>query len=75
MELVTVGLEGIVGTTIFCEAVVGFDIKTVAELVGRSEGSVRVLSHRGLARLAELIEKSRKNSNELDSSGTSKEGR
>ena len=53
----------------------GFDIKTVAELVGRSEGSVRVLSHRGLARLAELIEKSRKNANELDSSGTSKEGR
>ena len=29
VELVTVGLEGIVGTTIFCEAVVGVDVKDV----------------------------------------------
>ena len=53
----------------------GFDVKTVSELVGRSEGSVRVLSHRGLAKLAELLEGSKKNNNELDSSGILGEGR
>ncbi len=53
----------------------GFDVKTVSELVGRSEGSVRVLSHRGLARLAEVMENSKKNSIELDSSGILGEGR
>jgi len=35
--------------------VAGMDVSQVAEVMGRSEGSVRVLVHRGLHRLRDLI--------------------
>lgn len=53
----------------------GFDTKIVAELVGRSEGSVRVLTHRGLSKLAEVLDASKKNSRSIDSASVVKEGR
>ena len=37
--------------------VAGMDVGQVAEVMGRSEGSVRVLVHRGLQRLRELVER------------------
>lgn len=37
-------------------AVVGLDVERVARIVGRTPGSVRVLSHRGLRRLANLLD-------------------
>jgi RNA polymerase sigma-70 factor (ECF subfamily) len=37
--------------------VAGMDVGQVAEVMGRSEGSVRVLVHRGLQRLRELAER------------------
>lgn len=36
--------------------IAGLDVNTVAEMVGRPPGTVRVLSHRGLKKLAELLE-------------------
>ncbi|MCU1499162.1 MAG: putative polymerase ECF-subfamily sigma factor [Acidimicrobiales bacterium] len=35
--------------------VAGFDVATVAEMMGRSEGSVRVLQHRALRRMAKQL--------------------
>jgi RNA polymerase sigma-70 factor (ECF subfamily) len=37
-------------------AVVGLDVERVAQIVGKTPGSVRVLSHRGLRRLAERLD-------------------
>jgi RNA polymerase sigma-70 factor (ECF subfamily) len=37
-------------------AVVGLDVERVAEIVGKSPGAVRVLSHRGLRRLARILD-------------------
>jgi RNA polymerase sigma-70 factor (ECF subfamily) len=37
--------------------VAGMDVGQVAEVMGRSEGSVRVLVHRGLQRLRDVVER------------------
>lgn len=41
--------------TIMLRVVVGFDVETVARLLGKTPGAVRVSSHRGLRRLQELV--------------------
>lgn len=41
---------------VMLRAVAGLDVEHVARIVGKTAGSVRVLSHRGLRRLAELLE-------------------
>ena len=40
---------------ILLRVVAGLDTETVARLVGRSPGAVRVAAHRGLRRLAEIL--------------------
>jgi len=40
---------------VLLRVVAGMDVRQVAEVMGRSEGSVRVLVHRGLHRLRDLI--------------------
>jgi RNA polymerase sigma-70 factor (ECF subfamily) len=40
---------------VLLRVVVDLDVTGVAEVMGRSEGSVRVLTHRGLRRLQELL--------------------
>ena len=40
---------------VLLRVVVDLDVSQVAEIMGRSEGSVRVLTHRGLRRLQELV--------------------
>jgi RNA polymerase sigma-70 factor (ECF subfamily) len=40
---------------VFLRAVAGLDVNEVAEITGRSPGAVRVLDHRGLNRLRELL--------------------
>jgi RNA polymerase sigma-70 factor (ECF subfamily) len=41
---------------VLLRAVAGLDVEHVARIVGKTPGSVRVLSHRGLRRLAALLE-------------------
>jgi RNA polymerase sigma-70 factor (ECF subfamily) len=41
---------------VLLRAVAGLDVERVAQIVGKTPGSVRVLSHRGLRRLATLLE-------------------
>lgn len=41
---------------VMLRAVAGLDVEHVAQIVGKTSGSVRVLSHRGLRRLATLLE-------------------
>jgi RNA polymerase sigma-70 factor (ECF subfamily) len=41
---------------VMLRAVAGLDVEHVARIVGKTAGSVRVLSHRGLRRLAALLE-------------------
>ena len=41
---------------VLLRVVVDLDVSQVAEVMGRSEGSVRVLTHRGLRRLQNLLE-------------------
>ena len=36
--------------------VAGFDVPTTARVLGKKPGTVRVAAHRGLARLAEMLE-------------------
>jgi RNA polymerase sigma-70 factor (ECF subfamily) len=36
--------------------VAGFDVPTTARVLGKKDGTVRVAAHRGLARLAEMLE-------------------
>jgi RNA polymerase sigma-70 factor (ECF subfamily) len=38
--------------------VAGFDVPTTAQVLGKKSGTVRVAAHRGLARLAEMLETS-----------------
>ena len=40
---------------ILLRVVAGLDTDTVARLVGRSPGAVRVAAHRGLRRLAQIL--------------------
>ena len=40
---------------VLLRVVAGMDVRQVAEVMGRSEGSVRVLVHRGLLRLRDLV--------------------
>jgi len=40
--------------------VAGLDVRTAAQVLGRRPGAVRVATHRGLARLAELVEGDRR---------------
>ena len=40
---------------VLLRVVAGLDTETVAELVGRSPGAVRVAAHRGLRRMAEIL--------------------
>ena len=46
---------------VLLRVVVDLDVAEVAEVMGRSEGSVRVLTHRGLRRLQDLLERARCN--------------
>jgi RNA polymerase sigma-70 factor, ECF subfamily len=41
---------------VMLRAVAGLDVERVAQIVGKTPGSVRVLSHRGLRRLASLLD-------------------
>jgi len=41
---------------VMLRAVAGLDVERVAQIVGKTAGSVRVLSHRGLRRLASLLD-------------------
>lgn len=43
---------------IMLRVVVGFEVERVAEITGKSPSNVRVLSHRGLAKLNEVLTKS-----------------
>jgi RNA polymerase sigma-70 factor (ECF subfamily) len=43
---------------IFLRVVAGLDVAMVAELVGKSPGAVRVAAHRGLRKLATLVDRS-----------------
>lgn len=49
------GLPAIQAEVILLRVVAGMDTETVAQLVGRSRGAVRVAAHRGLRRLAEIL--------------------
>jgi len=49
------GLPTTQAEVILLRVVAGLDTETVAELVGRSPGAVRVAAHRGLRRLAEIV--------------------
>jgi len=40
---------------ILLRVVAGLDTETVARLVGRNPGAVRVAAHRGLRRMAEIL--------------------
>jgi RNA polymerase sigma-70 factor (ECF subfamily) len=40
---------------VFLRSVAGFDVEEVARITRRSQGAVRVLAHRGLTRLRELL--------------------
>jgi len=40
---------------VMLRVVAGLDTETVAQLVGRSPGAVRVAVHRGLRRLAQIM--------------------
>ena len=42
---------------VLLRVVVDLDVSQVAEVMGRSEGSVRVLTHRGLRRLQDMLER------------------
>jgi RNA polymerase sigma-70 factor, ECF subfamily len=49
------GLPALQAEVILLRVVAGLDTETVAKLVGRSPGAVRVAAHRGLRRLAEML--------------------
>jgi RNA polymerase sigma-70 factor, ECF subfamily len=49
------GLPRLQAEVILLRVVAGLDTETVAELVGRSPGAVRVAAHRGLRRLAQIL--------------------
>jgi RNA polymerase sigma-70 factor (ECF subfamily) len=49
-------LPGDQADAVLLRVVVDLDVSGVAAVMGRSEGSVRVLTHRGLRRLQELLE-------------------
>ena len=49
------GLPALQAEVILLRVVAGLDTETVARLVGRSPGAVRVASHRGLRRLAQVL--------------------
>jgi RNA polymerase sigma-70 factor (ECF subfamily) len=49
------GLPAIQAEVILLRVVGGLDTETVAQLVGRSPGAVRVAAHRGLRRLAAIL--------------------
>ena len=49
------GLPAIQAEVILLRVVAGLDTETVAQLVGRSPGAVRVAAHRGLRRLAGIL--------------------
>jgi len=49
------GLPTTQAEVILLRVVAGLDTETVAQLVGRSPGAVRVAAHRGLRRLAEML--------------------
>ena len=49
------GLPAIQAEVIMLRVVAGLDTETVAQLVGRSPGAVRVAAHRGLRRLAGIL--------------------
>ncbi|HEV2371592.1 MAG TPA: RNA polymerase sigma factor [Streptosporangiaceae bacterium] len=49
------GLPELQAEVILLRVVAGLDTDTVSRLVGRSPGAVRVASHRGLKRLAEIV--------------------
>jgi RNA polymerase sigma-70 factor (ECF subfamily) len=49
------GLPAIQAEVILLRVVAGLDTETVAQLVGRSPGAVRVAAHRGLRRLAATL--------------------
>ena len=49
------GLPTTQAEVILLRVVAGLDTETVAQLVGRSPGAVRVAAHRGLRRLAEIV--------------------
>jgi RNA polymerase sigma-70 factor (ECF subfamily) len=49
------GLPPLQAEVILLRVVAGLDYDTVARLVGRSPGAVRVAAHRGLRRLAEIL--------------------
>ena len=49
------GLPAIQAEVILLRVVAGLDTETVAQMVGRSPGAVRVAAHRGLRRLAAIL--------------------
>lgn len=51
-------LPGEQAEIIFLRVVVGLDVSAVAELVGKTPGAVRVAAHRGLRKLATLVDRS-----------------
>ena len=51
----TAGLPHDQAEVVLLRIVAGFDVATVAGMMGRSEGSVRVLQHRALRRMAKLL--------------------
>jgi RNA polymerase sigma-70 factor (ECF subfamily) len=50
-----VGLPPLQAEVILLRVVAGLDTETVARMVGRSPGAVRVAAHRGLRRLAQIV--------------------
>jgi RNA polymerase sigma-70 factor (ECF subfamily) len=52
------GLPALQREVIMLRVVAGLDTETVARLTGRSPGAVRVATHRGLRRLAEVLAES-----------------
>ena len=48
-------LPALQGEVVMLRVVAGLDNETVARLVGRSPGAVRVAAHRGLRRLAQIL--------------------
>jgi RNA polymerase sigma-70 factor (ECF subfamily) len=49
------GLPPLQAEVIMLRVVAGLDTETVAQLIGRSPGAVRVAAHRGLRRLAQIL--------------------
>jgi RNA polymerase sigma-70 factor (ECF subfamily) len=49
------GLPAIQAEVILLRVIAGLDTETIAQLVGRSPGAVRVAAHRGLRRLAGVL--------------------